>query len=141
MPTQARLRVPVDQGRLLIMATGAKERTRRNDAGDWETRVDPDTGEKLFQVHTVAMFLGAPEGQLWTIGVVGDPGALPPGAQIRCVNLEASPWEIRGDEGRFVSGLSFKADRIEVLAVPGQPAAPFKAPVAAGDGQKTAGKP
>jgi hypothetical protein len=115
---------------MFIMATGAKERTRRNEAGGWETRVDPETGEKLFQVHAVAMFIGSPDAQLWTIGVVGDPGALPPGAQIRCVNLETSPWEIRGDDNRFMSGLSFKADRVEVVAVAGQSLA-HKAPVPA----------
>ena len=129
---QAKLRIPVDTSRVSLITTGGTERLR-----DGEVAVVKETGEVKFRVYVIAVFHGNPTPQTWPVDVVGDPGNLPLGAPVKATNLEARPWEMPdgNDPRRTITGITFAADKVELVAAPGngsRPVAPLeKEPVKA----------
>jgi hypothetical protein len=112
---QAKLRIPVDTSRVSMITTGGTERVR-----DGEVATVKETGEIKFRVYVIATFPGSPVPQTWPVDVIGDPGSLPLGAPVKCVNLEARPWEMPDSQnpGRTITGTTFAADRVELVAAP-----------------------
>jgi hypothetical protein len=111
----AKLRIPVDTSRVSMITTGAAERIR-----DGEVATVKETGEVKYRIYVIATFPGSPVPQTWPVDVVGDPGSFPLGAPVKCVNLEARPWEMPDSQnpGRMVTGMSFAADKVEVVSPP-----------------------
>lgn len=126
---QVKLRIPVDTSRVSLITTGGTERIR-----DGEVAVVKETGEVKFRVYVIAVFDGTPVPQTWPVDVVGDPGNLPLGSPVKAINLEARPWEMPdgNDPRRTITGITFAADKVELVAPPtngSRPAAAEKEPV------------
>lgn len=123
---QNRLRIPVDTSQLTILATGKARKARKADDGG--LKAVESAGESVWQVYASVVIGDDPEPQTWRIDVVGDPGDLPFGVQVRCHGLEARPWEMVIGR-RVTSGMSFRAERVEVVQ-----------PAVTGNGRHVAGR-
>jgi hypothetical protein len=120
---QVKLRVPVDSLRVSYITTGAEPRVADRDTG--ALAMDTKSGLAKYKVHLVAVFHGSPQAQTWAVNVVGDPGELPLGMPVKVTNLELQDWQMTGDDGKARSGLTFVADKVELLNPPTRP--PFGA--------------
>jgi hypothetical protein len=121
---EAKIRIPVDLsgGRVTLITTGAEQRVKDRATG--ELNKDPETGETLYRAWVAVLEAGRVQPQVWGIGVVGDPGDMPLGQPVRVTNLWASPWEMpdKQNPGKTVTGMSFRADKVELLNPPSRPA-------------------
>jgi hypothetical protein len=127
---QMKLRAPIDTSRLSFITTGSEARIADRETGALAT--DTKTGLGKYKAHLVAVFHGSPQAQTWAVNVVGDPGDLPLGMPVKVTNLELQDWVMTGDDGKARSGLTFVADKVELLVPPGGNG--VKAPVAADNG-------
>lgn len=85
--------------------------------GDKQPRVDSN-GQAMFAFNVVA--LGDEGAEIMKVKVSGEPKGLTVGVKVALVGLVATTWEM----GDHRHGVSFRADRVEVLSGPVNKASP-----------------
>jgi hypothetical protein len=105
------MRLPVDTTKLTILCIGEPRAALEYGTSNQKTMPD---GTPIFKVPVL---LGGTGDRIDPTSSVTVPGPLPEmksGQVINCRNLSASTWTIRDNNGRERSGLTLRADAIEV---------------------------
>lgn len=106
------MRLPIDTSAMTFMAAGGPEPVVEFDTRN--PRVSPD-GQPLYAVSLVA--LGPDGAEVIAVKVGGEPKGVGQGVTVKVSGLVATPWSI-GER----SGVSFRAERIEVAVGAGRQA-------------------
>jgi hypothetical protein len=104
------MRLPIDTTAMGFIASGPATPKLDYDTGRPKADVN---GEPVFVVKVMAMAGGQVE--VLTVNVSGEPKGLVSGTQVRLVGLSALPYEMKDR-----SGVSFNADRVEVIRPDGR---------------------
>jgi len=109
------MRLPVDTNKITVLVIG--EPRPVVEFGTDIPKLDK-AGKPLFKLPVLLSGTGDRTDPTTTITVSGDLSSLKSGQQLRCTNLSASTWTLRDANGRDRSGLTLRADRVEVEAKP-----------------------
>jgi hypothetical protein len=107
------MRLPIDTQHLSFIAASAPEAVIDFDSK--LPRSDTD-GRPLFAIGVVA--LGADGADVLTVKVAGQPRGMTQGLPVKVSGLVATTWEMAGRHG-----VSFRAEAIEVAALPAKASA------------------
>lgn len=135
----ASARVQVD-GSLYLVAVQQMPKMRQDGDGPAAQVFNSVTGEAMAVISLTEVFEGRAQVIKITVPESQVPDGAVPGAVVRPVGLVCSPWGNAGFNGQVNTGLSYRAERIELLragaAVP--VAVPASAAAAASAGESRA---
>ena len=109
------MRLPIDTNKVSVLAIGDPRPVL--DFGTENPKVSPD-GKPVFKVPVLLLRTGDRTDPTTTITVSGDLSQVKSGLALRCKNLSASTWTLRDPSGRERSGITLRADSIEVEVKP-----------------------
>ncbi len=107
------MKLPIDTTGMTFMCGAATEPVREFDTK--RPKAD-ENGEPMYSVQLVTMATGGGS-EIITVKVGGEPKGVSQGVYVKVTGLVASPWSMSDR-----SGVSFRATRIEPVAVSGQKA-------------------
>jgi hypothetical protein len=109
------MRLPIDTTKVSVLAIGEPRPVL--DFGTENPKIGPD-GLPVFKVPVLLLGTGDRTDPTTNITVSGDLTQVKSGVTLRCKNLSASTWTLRDANGRERSGITLRADNIEVEAKP-----------------------
>jgi len=109
------MRLPIDTSKVSVLAIG--EPRPIMEFGTENPKVSLD-GKPMFKVPVLLVGTGDRTDPSTTITVGGDLSQVKSGVSLRCKNLSASTWSLRDANGRERSGITLRADSIEIEAKP-----------------------
>lgn len=109
------MRLPIDTTKVSVLAIGEPRPVL--DFGTENPKVGPD-GQPIYKVPVLLLGTGDRTDPTTTITVSGDVTSVKSGVSLRCTNLSASTWTLRDANGRERSGITLRADRIDVEVKP-----------------------
>lgn len=109
------MRPPIDVTKLTVLAIG--EPRPVFDFGTENPKIGLD-GKPIVRVPVLLVGTGERTDPTATITVTGDVAQIKSGATLRCQNLTVSTWSMRDNSGRERTGITLRADRLDVEAKP-----------------------
>lgn len=107
------MRLPIDTTKINVLVIGDPRPVV--DFGTETPKLDK-FGKQMFKVPVLVSGTGDRTDPTTTITVSGDLSSVKSGQVLHCTNLSASTWTLRDANGRDRSGLTLRADRVEVEA-------------------------
>jgi len=109
------MRLPIDASKLTVLAIG--EPRPVFEFGTEIPKVNID-GKPVVKVPILLIGTGERTDPTATITVSGDVSQIKSGATLRCLNLTVSTWSLRDNTGRERTGITLRADSLEIVAKP-----------------------
>lgn len=109
------MRLPIDVTKLTVLAIG--EPRPVFEFGTDNPKIGLD-GKPVFKVPVLLLGTGERTDPTATITVSGDVAQVKSGATLRSHNLTVSSWSMRDNSGRERTGITLRADRLDVEAKP-----------------------
>lgn len=109
------MRLPIDVTKLTVLAIG--EPRPVFDFGTENPKVGLD-GKPVVKVPVLLLGTGERTDPTATITVTGDIAQVKSGTTLRCQNLTVSTWSMRDNNGQERTGITLRADRLDVEAKP-----------------------
>lgn len=107
------MRLPIDVTKLTVLAIG--EPRPVFEFGTENPKIGAD-GKPVVKVPVLLLGTGERTDPTATITVSGDVTEVKSGATLRCQNLTVSSWSMRDNSGRERTGITLRADRLDVEA-------------------------
>lgn len=107
------MRLPIDVTKLTVLAIG--EPRPVFEFGTENPKIGTD-GKPVVKVPVLLLGTGERTDPTATITVSGDVTEVKSGATLRCQNLTVSSWSMRDNSGRERTGITLRADRLDVEA-------------------------
>jgi len=107
------MRLPVDATKLTVLAIG--EPRAVFEYGTETPKLDLE-GKPVVRVPVLLIGTGERTDPTAAITVSSDVSQVKSGATLRCHNLTVSTWSMRDNTGRERTGITLRADRLEVEA-------------------------
>ena len=105
------MRLPVDTTQVTVLAIGTPRPVFEFGTENPKLGLD---GSPVFKVPVLLLGTNERTDPTATITVGGDLSQVKSGVTLRCQNLTVSTWTLRDGNGRERSGVTLRADRIEV---------------------------
>ncbi|MFI1096312.1 hypothetical protein [Streptomyces sp. NPDC020917] len=121
-------RVHVD-GSLYLVAVSKAPKMRQDEKGNAEQVFNSATGEAMSVISLTEVFEGRAQVIKISVPESQVPETAVPGTVVRPVGLVCSPWGMAGMGNQINTGLSYRAERIDLAAA----SVPAPAPVTAGE--------
>ncbi len=125
-------RVQVD-GSLFMVAVPSTQKLRQNDDGSVSEVFNSVTAEAVMVITLTEVFEGRAQVLKISVPASQVPESAVPGTVVRPVGLVCSPWGMPGFNGQVNTGLSYRAERIELVAAPAAALAGASAGSSAGE--------
>jgi len=122
-------RVHVD-GSLYLVAVSKTPKMRTDESGNAEQVFNSATGEAMAVISLTEVFEGRAQVIKISVPASQVPETAVPGTVVRPVGLVCSPWGMAGMGSQINTGLSYRAERIDLAATIPAPAAPAAAATA-----------
>ncbi|HUX05254.1 MAG TPA: hypothetical protein VMV53_10175 [Acidimicrobiales bacterium] len=107
------MRLPIDTTKVTVLAIGQPRPVL--DFGTENPKIGLD-GKPVFKIPVLLMGTGDRTDPTATITVTGDLTQVTSGLTLRCKNLTVSTWSLRDNNGRERSGITLRADSVDVEA-------------------------
>jgi hypothetical protein len=109
------MRLPIDVTKLTVLAIGEPRPVFEFGTEIPKTGSD---GKPVVKVPVLLLGSGERTDPTATITVSGDVAQVKSGETLRCQNLTVSTWSMRDNSGRERTGITLRADRLDVEAKP-----------------------